>query len=136
MQIQGPFTIEINDNNETGLRELHLGFIPEFQQAELQDRMQKLNEYLTELQQNIETEVDTANQQGMANILQIAQELSPHLAADEIPLEETIIIEFELTETSPINELIRNATLKWLQQYIFSQINLRGKVIGATSVGV
>jgi len=111
MQIQGPFTIDINDNNETGLRELHLGFIPEFQQADLQDRILKLNEYLTELQQNIETEADTANQQGMATILQIAQELSPHLAADEIPLQETIVIEFELTGKSPIDELIHNATL-------------------------
>ena len=112
MEIQGPFTIAINDNSETGLRELHLGFKPGFQQAELADRMSMLKEHLDTLNKDIAAETDPNNQQGMITIAQIAQELLPHLQANEIPLEETIVIEIGPTQSSPFDDLLRGATLK------------------------
>lgn len=112
MEIQGPFTIAINDNSETGLRELHLGFKPAFQQQALQDRLTAVKDYLAELQTDIQTETDANNQQGMITIAQIVQELLPHLETDDIPLEETIIIEIGPSQSSPFDDLLRGATLK------------------------
>jgi len=112
MEIQGPFTIAINDNSETGLRELHLGFKPGFQQLELAERLTTLNDYLASLNNDISTEADPNNQQGMIMIVQVAQELYPHLESNEIPLEETIVIEIGPSQSSPFDDLLRGATLK------------------------
>jgi len=112
MEIQGPFTIAINDNSETGLRELHLGFKPGFQQAELTDRISTVKEHLATLNKDIAAETDPNNQQGMITIAQITQELLPHLESNEIPLEETIVIEIGPSQSSPFDDLLRGATLK------------------------
>lgn len=112
MEIQGPFTISVNDNSDSGLRELHLGFKPAFQQLELKQRIENLKEYVADLHSGINSEADTTNQQGMLTILQVVQELSPHLEADEIPLGEIIIIEIGPIQTSPFDDLLRGATLK------------------------
>lgn len=112
MEIQGPFTIAVNDNSETGLRELHLGFKPAFQQQDLQSRLASIQTYLAELQKNIEAETDANNQQGMITIMQVSQELFPHLQTDEIPLDETIVIEIGPIQTSPFDDLLASATLK------------------------
>jgi len=112
MEIQGPFTIAINDNSETGLRELHLGFKPGFQKLELAERLTMLNDYLASLNNDIATETDPNNQQGMIMIAQVAQEIYPHLESNEIPLEETIVIEIGPSQSSPFDDLLRGATLK------------------------
>ncbi len=112
MEIQGPFTISINDNNDTGLREIHLGFKPGFQQQDLAARVDTLKTHLAELQDAIDGEANEASRQGMTTIFQIASQLLPHLQADEIPLEETIIIEVGPTQSSPLDDLLRGATLK------------------------
>ncbi len=93
MDIPGPFTIAMNDNSETGLRELHLGFKPEFQQLQLAERLTVLKDYLSVLQNDIANETDPDNQQGMITIAEIAQELYPHIESNEIPLEEIVVIE-------------------------------------------
>ena len=112
MEIQGPFTISVNDNSETGLRELHMGFKPGFQQQDLESRLSSLQEYLTKLEQNITSETDENNKQGMLTILQIAQQLQPHMKTDDIPLDETIIVEIGPNQSSPFDDLLRGATLK------------------------
>jgi len=45
-------------------------------------------------------------------IAQVAQELYPHLESNEIPLEETIVIEIGPSQSSPFDDLLRGATLK------------------------
>lgn len=112
MEIQGPFTISINDNSDSGLRELHFGFKPAFQQQPLADRIDTLKSHLAELQQAIDAESDPANQQGMLTILQIASQILPHLENDEVPLDETIIVEIGPSQSSPFDDLLRGATLK------------------------
>jgi len=111
VEIQGPFTIAVNDNTDSGLRELHLGFKPAFQQQNLDSRLIAIQTYLADLQKNIDAETDATNQQGMITIMQIAQELMPHIASNEIPLEETIVIEIGPIQTSPFDDLLRGATL-------------------------
>ena len=112
MEIQGPFTIAVSDNSETGLRELHLGFKPAFQQQDLQNRLAAVKTYLGELQKSIDAETDANSQQGMITIMQISQEILPHLESDEIPLNETIVIEIGPIQTSPFDDLLAGATLK------------------------
>ena len=112
MEIQGPFTIAVNDNSETGLRELHLGFKPGFQQQDIENRLSSLQQYLSSLEQDIATETDENNKQGMLTILQIAQQLQPHLKTDDIPLDETIVVEIGPNQSSPFDDLLRGATLK------------------------
>ena len=112
MEIQGPFTISVSDNSETGLRELHLGFKPAVQQQALKERLLGVKKYLSQLHQDISTETDTNNQQGMLTISQIVEQLLPHLESDDIPLEETIIIEIGPSQSSPFDDLLRGATLK------------------------
>lgn len=112
MEIQGPFTIAVSDNSETGLRELHLGFKPAFQQQDLQSRLASVKDYLSDLQKSIEAEADANNQQGMITIMQVSQEILPHLESDEIPLNETIVIEIGPIQTSPFDDLLAGATLK------------------------
>ena len=111
MEIQGPFTIAINDNNDSSLRELHLGFKPAIQQQHLQERLTAVKNHLTELHENIKLETDATSQQGMITISQIIEELLPHLEADEIPLDETIMIEIGPVQSSPFDDLLRGATL-------------------------
>ena len=112
MEIKGPFTVSIIDNHDSGSRELHLGFKPAFQQLELAARIDSLKMHLADLHSSIEKETDASNQQGMLTIFQVGSELLPHLENDEIPLEETIIIEIGPTQSSPFDDLLRGATLK------------------------
>ncbi len=112
MEIQGPFTISVNDNADSGLRELHLGFKPAFQQQQLPERIDTIKSHISDLQKAIDEETDAANQQGMLTILQIISQLMPHLENDEVPLEETIIVEIGPTQSSPFDDLLRGATLK------------------------
>ena len=112
MEIQGPFSLSVIDNSETGARELHLAFKPAFQQLELEQRINMMKDHLVSLQKDIEASTDDANRQGMLTIFQVGSELLPHLEADEIPLEETIVIEIGPSQASPFDELLRGATLK------------------------
>ena len=112
MEIQGPFTLSINDNKDSGMHELHLGFKPAFQQLALAERIQSVKDHAADLQQQVNEETDEANRQGMMTILQIIEQLMPHLEADEIPLEETSVIEMGPSQASPFDDLLRGATLK------------------------
>ncbi len=112
MEIQGPLSISINDNTDTGIRELHLGFKPAIQQMPVTQRVQTIKEYATDLQAQSQQTDDAANQQGMLLILQVITQILPHMEADEIPMEETIIIELGESQANPIDQLLRGATLK------------------------
>ncbi len=103
MEITGPLKIGVIDNDSGG-RELHLSFKPEFriltlpqQSEEFQRFIQTLN---TEIHQLDETD---PNRQGMLTILQICEQLKPHIDANELPLEETI--EVTLQTQSPFGNI-------------------------------
>lgn len=112
MEIEGPFTITIHDNSETSAQELHLHFKAGFQQLPLAKRLETLQQYLAELQQNIARESNEANRQGLLSIAQITEQLYPHLQADEIPLQETTVIGMVPGQVSPLQGLLRSASLK------------------------
>ena len=110
MQIEGPFNIQIQDNADNQSRELHLSFTAEFRQQDLDERLASFRQHLNDLQGSIQNTSDPAEQQGMLMILQISEQLAPHLEADEIPLDETIVI--EMGPASPLDQLLNSATLK------------------------
>lgn len=110
MQIDGPFTIQMIDNADSATRELHLGFTAQFQQLDSEKQLQQYRQYITQLQNDIAKTDDEANRQGMLTIQQVAEQLLPHMEQQEIPLDETIII--EMGPTSPFDDLLNGAILK------------------------
>lgn len=110
MQIQGPFKITVIENTISQGKELHLMFTDNFQHLDHDNRVAEFNDHINILKQQINTTDDPATQQGMLTILQISEELLPHLVDDEIPLEETIII--EIGQTSPFDHILSSAKLK------------------------
>lgn len=107
MQINGPFSISIVDNTDTQSRELHLSFKPAFQRQPQVARLETLQTHIQSLQQSVEQETNDATRQGMLMMLQIVEELYPHIEQDEIPLDETIVI--EMGASSPLDKLLQGA---------------------------
>lgn len=110
MQIEGPFNINVVDKSDSQSRELQLTFAAEFKNSPIDKRVTELKNYLNHLQNNIQSTDNDAEKQGMLTILQIAEQILPHVESDEIPLQETIVI--EIGPSSPFDELLKSATLK------------------------
>lgn len=92
MLIEGPFRVGIVENDVGG--ELHLDFTEAFRHLTLTEQGPTFEAYIAYLRQAIaDTREDSADRHGMLTILQIAEQLSPHIAAGEIPLTETIVVE-------------------------------------------
>jgi len=110
MQIEGPFNIRVVTNEDSQTRELQLSFTAAFQQMNLQQRMEDFRQHMSDLQQSVTDTEDDATRQGMLTILQISEQLLPHMEADEIPLDETIVI--EIGPSSPFDQILSSAKLK------------------------
>lgn len=95
MEITGPLNIGVLDN-DTGGRELHLSFRPEFRILNIQQQTESFQTFIKTLINEIH-KLDEAddNRQGMMTILQICEQLQPHIDANELPLEETIVVNIQ-----------------------------------------
>jgi len=95
MDINGPFKIGTLQNDMGG-HELHLDFTADFRamnSAQQADAFQNyINSLINEISRLDEKDV---NRPGMLTILQVAEQLMPHIQANEIPLEETIVISLQ-----------------------------------------
>lgn len=95
MEITGPLKIGILDNDSGG-REIHIGFKDEFRKLNLQQQTEGFQEFIKALINQIhQLDESDSNRQGMMTVLQICQQLQPHIEANEIPLEETIVVNIE-----------------------------------------
>jgi hypothetical protein len=95
MEITGPIKIGILDN-DTGGRELHLDFRNEFRVLSLQQQTESFRNFISALINQIhQLDESDANRQGMVTILQICEQLQPHFEANELPLEETIVVNIQ-----------------------------------------
>ena len=110
MLIEGPLNINVVDNSGSQSRELEITFTLEFQALDINARVSDFKNHIAQLQQTINKTSDSSEQQGMVAILQICEELLPHVEADEIPLNETIAI--EIGQSSPFDQIMASATLK------------------------
>ena len=103
MEINGPFKIGTMQN-DVGGHELHLDFTAEFRAlnpAEQADTFQKYVEAL--INEIARLDENDANRRGMLTILQVAEQLMPHIQANEIPLEETIVV--SLAQDNPFGNI-------------------------------
>ena len=110
MDINAPFTVTVIDNPESQTRELHLNFTESFQSEPLESRINLFKDHIKDLGINLSGETDEATIQGMNTILQISEQLLPHITTNEISLDEKIII--EIGPSSPFDHLLSGATLK------------------------
>ena len=95
MEITGPLNIGVLDN-DTGGRELQLSFKPEFRILTLQQQSEEFQEFIKILINEIhQLDESDANRQGMTTILQVCEQLQPHIDANELPLEETIVVNIQ-----------------------------------------
>ena len=95
MEITGPLDIGVLDN-DTGGRELHLSFKPDFRVLNLQQQSESFQEFIKTLINAIhQLDESDPNRQGMTTILQICEQLQPHIDANELPLEETIVVNIQ-----------------------------------------
>lgn len=96
MDIQGPIRVGVVDKDDGAGRELHLDFSDNFRQLPDSQRISEFRNYINLLRKESSgNSLDEADRQGMLLILQIAEQLLPHLETDQMPLEETIVIEIE-----------------------------------------
>lgn len=95
MKITGPLKIGILENDMGG-REVHLDFVSDFRALNLQQQIEAFRKFIVDLANDINALDDNnADKQGMLTIYQICEQMMPHIEANEIPLEETIVVNFE-----------------------------------------
>jgi len=95
METKGPFRISTKQN-DTGGHELHLDFTAEFRAMNLAQQVDGMQNYMSSLANDIAgLDEQDPSRQGMLTILQVAEQLAPHIRANEIPLEETIVVSLE-----------------------------------------
>ncbi len=94
----------MNDPDAVGV-ELQLDFKPEFQALSVTARVEAMHDYLATLRQALErNEGEADDSEGVRMIMDIAHQLLPHIEADEIPLDETVVI--EVAPEHPIENLL------------------------------
>ncbi len=95
MLIEAPINISVIDT-DTGGRELHLKFTPEFKTLEHNQQCDSFHEFIHYLKTEIDIlEESDPNRHGMLTIQQIAEQLLPHIEANEIPLEDAIVVNIQ-----------------------------------------
>ena len=98
MEISGPLVVNIVYDEQSYKRELQINFTPDFQKLSAPDRTQQLGRYIDFLRNAVSSvKENKAEQQGILTILQITEELFPHVKNDEIDLNETISVTVEST---------------------------------------
>jgi len=112
MEALTPFRIETREDASRGIRELHFTFTSAFQSLSHEHQIDLFESYIDYLKTDMNRTDDLANRQGILTVLQISEQLYPHLKNNELPLEETIIVELgEQTEGSSLADLLNNSKL-------------------------
>ncbi|MDT8452968.1 MAG: transcriptional regulator [Gammaproteobacteria bacterium] len=95
MLIEAPLNISVIDT-DTGGRELHLKFTPEFKALKQDQQRDSFHEFIHYLKTEIDVlEESDPNRHGMLTIQQIAEQLLTHIEANEIPLEDAIVVNIQ-----------------------------------------
>jgi len=106
MRITGPLRIGIVEDTATGGRELHLTFDARFRALLPSEQAVEFERYVEDLRRAVsDEEVESNERQGLFTVLGIAEELLPHIRADELALDETIVV--EMKPAFSLNSLIR-----------------------------
>jgi len=96
MLIEGPLRISVAENADGQGWVLVLAFKPEFQVLDVPAQGAQFRDYLQSLNDDIAgISEDDQNRAGMLIIQQIVEQLLPHVAAGELEVEESIIIQIQ-----------------------------------------
>ena len=110
MLIEAPFKISMVDKADSQSKELHLTFTDYFSNCELNQRISMFKKYINELANDIQKlPPDSQDRKGMMIIEQLTGELLPHIANDDLELDETIVV--EINKEITINNLIQSSLL-------------------------
>ncbi len=105
MKIDGPLSVSIVDDDVQNKRTLEINFKEEYQQLESSLQVSEMKKYIQLLFQNAEAlQGGAAEREGLLLIMQICEQLLPHLQQDELDLSETILFEMGLA-TDPRPEI-------------------------------
>lgn len=106
MSVSPPFDIAVHDPKPT-LRELHFSFSQTFQEMDIDQRLEALRAYIESLITQTKSLQDENAQRGMITVIQIVEELLPHIQSNNLPLHETLIVELgEDAVGSTLNDLL------------------------------
>ena len=106
MNISPPFDIAVHDPKPT-LRELHFSFTPAFQKMSVDQRLEALRTYIETLIKQAESLHEESAQRGIITVIQITEQLLPHIQSDSLPLHEILIVELgEDAEGASLDELL------------------------------
>lgn len=105
MLIDGPLKLQIIENE--GYRELHITFQEDYQQLNLPQRIEQMQQHFNDLKTHYHASNDEAEKQGMQMIIQVVSQILPLIEANEVACDETIVL--ELGNVNPINDLINEA---------------------------
>ncbi len=106
MPESAPFHISVHDPSPS-LRELHFDFTPEFQQMGVDQRLEALRAYVESLLKQAPDIQGEGSQRGIMTIIEITEQLLPHIQSDSLPLEQTLIVEMgEGAEGGSLEELL------------------------------
>lgn len=106
MQDSAPFSIAVHDP-KPDLRELHLSFTETFQQMSVEQRLESLRAYVEVLLKQAQQMSDPGSQRGVMTVIEITEQLLPHIQTDSLPLQQTLVVEMgEAAEGSSLDELL------------------------------
>lgn len=102
MKIEGPLTLGITDDEIQNKRTLEINFKPEFQQLKSSEQVSELKTYIQALYQNAQAiDEDHADRTGLLLVMQVCEQLLPHIQEQQLDLNETIELEMSLGGIKP-----------------------------------
>lgn len=106
MSVIAPFSIAVQDPKPS-LRELHFSFSSEFQQMSVEQRLETMRAYIESLLRQSQTLRSANEQKGLMTVIEISEQLLPHIQSDSLPLEQTLVVEMgEGAEGGSLDELL------------------------------
>ena len=101
-----PFDIAVHDP-QPNLRELHLSFTSGFQQMTVEQRLQALRAYIESMLEQAKLTDDAGTQKGLMMVIELTEQLLPHIQSESMPLQETLIVEMgEDASGASLDELL------------------------------
>ena len=102
MQIDGPFVIEVIDDESRNCRRVEVRFREEFQNLDTDQQCRRVESYIQHLYQLVKSlDQESADYQGVQLILPLCEQVLPYLADKSIDLTETISLEIDIGPASP-----------------------------------
>jgi len=106
MDVPAPFYISVHDP-KPNLRELHLSFTANFQLMSVDSRLETMRAYIEHMLNEAKTVTDEGAQRGLMMVIDLTEQLLPHIQSGSMPLQETLIVEVgDAAEGASLEDLL------------------------------